>query len=209
MSPDPADQRGIARFIPPIHRVAVITASLLSLEIAALLLNRDSWNAGGVTILWPSNGFLAGALLRTPKRQWPAYLAIGYLVDFALNCYLAQNASMWTSVYLSGCNMLEVVLAAAPLYNIVNPEPDLTRRRQLFSLLFYGVLVAPAIASFLASYVFEFNNAGLSFWPRLHSFQWWFTADALGFATVTPLYLALSQPKRCLYRACWELTGLF
>ena len=113
MSPDPADQRGIARFIPPIHRVAVITASLLSLEIAALLLNRDSWNAGGVTILWPSNGFLAGALLRTPKRQWPAYLAIGYLVDFALNCYLAQNASMWTSVYLSGCNMLEVVLAAA------------------------------------------------------------------------------------------------
>jgi diguanylate cyclase (GGDEF)-like protein/PAS domain S-box-containing protein len=197
------------RYLPSLKRFLVVTASLLSLEMAASLLNRNSWNAGGVTILWPSNGFLAGVLLRSPRRHWPAYLAIGYLVDLGLNLYIGQGEATWTSLYLSACNMLEVVLAAALLYRILNPRPDLTERRQLFSLLLYGVVIAPAVAAFLASYVFEFKNAGLSFWPRLHSFQWWFTADALGFATVLPLYLSLAQPQPFLNRSLKEISALF
>jgi len=144
----------------------------------------NSWNSGGVTVLWPTNGLLLGVLLCSPKRRWPAYVAVGYAIDFSFN--LSMNDPYDVGLYQSFCNIVEVLLAAFPLYPIIGPKPDLTQRRQFLAFLGYGVVLASAVASLMASIT------GLGRWahPTWHMFHYWFLADALGMATVTPLYLA-------------------
>ncbi len=85
--------------------------------------------------------------------------------------------------------MLEVGIAARLMYRTVSPNPDLTQRKQLMSLLLYGVVVAPAIASLLA----QLNTSSAHSLPLFTSFKHWFTADALGIAVMTPLYLSFIE----------------
>ncbi len=158
--------------------------------------------------MWPSNGFLLGVLLCTPRRHWSSYLALGYFVDLSVNFVLDRvqiGHLSWASPYLAGCNMFEVFIAAMLLYKVISPNPDLTRRRQLIYLLGYGVVLAPAITSFLAS----FAITGTFSIPELHSFQQWFTADALGVAIVTPLYLSYHQRVHFPDRTWLEIGALF
>ncbi len=160
--------------------------------------------------MWPSNGFLLGVLLCIPRRQWTRYLALGYVVDlcvnFALDHFQVGHLNP-VSFYIAACNMLEVFVAAVLLYKTISPNPDLTRRKQLIHLLLYGVILAPApaIASFLAS----FALTGVLSIPELHTFQYWFTADALGIAIVTPLYLSYHQRVHFPDRSWSEIAALF
>jgi diguanylate cyclase (GGDEF)-like protein/PAS domain S-box-containing protein len=85
--------------------------------------------------------------------------------------------------------MLEVGVAAVLLYRYISPTPDLTQRRQLTSLLIYGVILAPAVASLCA----QLTAARTPWLPLFNSFRYWFTADALGIATMTPLYLSFNK----------------
>jgi diguanylate cyclase (GGDEF)-like protein/PAS domain S-box-containing protein len=147
-----------------------------------------SRNAGGVAILWPMNGLLLGVLLCAPRRHWPSYLALGFAVDLGINLPLSSYS--WTAVYLAACNLLEVGLAAALLYRTISPKPDLTQRRQLISLLVYGVVLATAISSLFA----QFSSFAPKPWFIAFGHQ--FVAHALGIAVMTPLYLSFSQRKR-------------
>jgi len=179
-------------------------ALLLSVtSFAARQLSVNSWNSGGVTILWPTNGLLVGVLLCTPKRRWPAYVAVGYAIDFSLNLTLSAPWSI--GAYQSACNMLEVLVAAFPLYPIMAVKPDLTQRKQFGAFLGYGVLLAPAVASFAAA----FAPAGKWCPPTWHSFHFWFSADALGIALITPLYLTFRGRQPFMGRSRREVLGWF
>jgi diguanylate cyclase (GGDEF)-like protein/PAS domain S-box-containing protein len=189
--------------IPRMWRLVGVAVALACLDLAASVLNMRSWTEGGVTILWPSNGLLVGVLLCASRRQWPAYLAVGFVVDLGIN--LALSFALGPSAYIAGCNMLEVTIAAALMYKAISPKPDLTERKQLVSLLLYGVIMAPAIASFLA----QLNESHSRTMPLFTTFKEWFTADALGIALVTPLYLSFSRRGRFSGRSWLEITGLF
>jgi hypothetical protein len=54
-------------WLPSPKRLAGVVLALGCLDIAALILNIHSWQTGGVTILWPTNGLLLGILLCTPR----------------------------------------------------------------------------------------------------------------------------------------------
>ena len=188
-----------------LHALATLAILLAFLSTTTSLLNLSSWRSGGITILWPSNGFLAGALLCVRRRHWPAYIGVGFVVDLIVNLSLATPS--WVAVYLAGCNMLEAWLAAVLLYRTIAPEPDLTQRKQLIRFLIYGVVVAPAVASALATLLF--GRQGRHIIPHIHSFQWWFTADAMGMAVMIPLYLSFARNKPFLGRSVWEILGIF
>ena len=101
--------------------------------------------------------------------------------------------------------MIEVIIGASLMSRAISPNPDLTETKQLRSFLLYGVLLAPLIASLL-------SVAGLRHWlgtPVLQSFQFWFAADILGVATVTPLYLAFHHRRQFSSRSGLETTVLF
>jgi len=172
--------------LPPLWRLAGIGLLLGLLSYSALQLNLRS---GGLTILWPSNGLLLGVLLLTRRRHWATYVAVAFLVDTSINVSLSNPVPI--SGYLAACNMVEVLVAAFLLYPVLVPAPDLTRKRQLVFFLAYGVVLAPAIAALLASMTLQRFHSH----QMVHTFRLWFTADALGISTVTPLCLSLVEGK--------------
>ena len=186
--------------IPPIWRLAGIGVLLGLLSYCALLLNVRSH---GITVLWPSNGLLLGVLLLTSRRQWPAYIAVGCLVDVGINLSLANPAPI--SIYLAGCNMIEVLVAAFLLHPVLVPVPDLTRKRQLLYFLAYGVVLAPVIAAYLASLTLQRYHAN----AMAHTFRLWLTADALGISTVTPLCLSFTRTVRFSRQSILRFLGPF
>lgn len=188
--------------IPPLWRLAATALVLAGMEFAVLLLNLQSSKAG-FTILWPANGLLLGVLLCAPRRQWPAFLTLGFAINLGTN--LALSIALWTSAYFACCNLVEVALAALLLYRTICPRPDLTERNQLLSLLAFGVLLAPAVAAFFA----QLGPAGSRSLPFVTSFRMWFVADALGIASVTPLYFSFAQPGRVWNRSWQEVAALF
>jgi diguanylate cyclase (GGDEF)-like protein/PAS domain S-box-containing protein len=192
-----------AGLTPPLGRVFKVALLLIFLTVASRLVNQGSWDVGGVTILWPTNAFLMGVLLCNPKRHWPAYAVVAGLIDLVFN--LSLHDSLFIGGYMSACNLLEAILGATLLYPILSEKPDLTQRKQLVAFLCYGVLLAPLVASFAASFAQAHSFAR----PTVLDFFRWFTADALGIATVTPLYLAFNQNDRLANRSWIEVAGHF
>jgi diguanylate cyclase (GGDEF)-like protein/PAS domain S-box-containing protein len=193
----------------PLYRELLLLAFLLSvISAASSLISEQSWRAGGVTLIWPTNGFLIGYLLCAPRRRWPAYLAIGFLVDLGVNLLLGES---WASPYLALCNMVEVGLAVVLMYRSISSPPDLTQRKQLTALTLYGMVVAPGVASGLAALTsFLFAHHGSPYLRhQFLLFRTWYLADALGAATVTPLYWSYRFRVGYNSRSWGERIGLF
>jgi len=184
-------------------RLLKLAILLSAVSFTSRQLSVSSWNAGGVTILWPTNGLLLGVLLCNPKQRWRAYVAVGFAIDFLLN--LTLKAPLGICAYQSACNMTEVLVAAFLLYPTMTPKPDLTQRKQFIAFLGYAVLLASAVASLAAAFAPEAQ------WtlPTWHTFHFWFSADALGIATVTPLYLAFLERRPFGGRSSAEVLGCF
>ena len=182
------------------------TALLLGcVSLGAVLLNASSWGAGSINILWPSTGLLIGILLCLPRKQWPIYIAVGFVIDLTVNVLTPPVSVLPVSLYLAGCNVIEVSLAAWLLKSTLSPQSYLTRSGQLIRLLAYGVILAPAIASFFAA----FCLSGSFGKPTLHAFSQWFTGDALGDSIVIPLYLGLQKHSPSSKRSLFEFAFLF
>lgn len=189
--------------IPTLKRLLKVGLGIVFLSAAASVLNARSNSQGGPSIIWLSNGFLMGILLCAPRRHWPTLIALGGLIDFFVNLGLKTPTEV--AAYFSLCNMIEVTVGSVLMYRAISPCADLTQPRQVRDFLLYGVLLAPFTASML-------SVIGLQYWlgtPFLHSFQYWFAADVLGVATVTPLYLSFHHRRQFSPRSRLETASLF
>jgi diguanylate cyclase (GGDEF)-like protein/PAS domain S-box-containing protein len=201
---EPAGQ-GILKVsrMPPVKRLVRVMLGLAFLALVASLLAAESNRHGGVSVIWLSNGLLIGVLLCSDRRQWPAFIALGYAVDLSIN--LLMRTGLMYGAFLSIFNMVEVLLAAALMFRSIKVSPDFTEVRQFRSLLLYGVLLAPFAASFLAS-LYQRLVWGT---PFSQTWQFWFAADVLGVATVTPLYLSYHYRRRFTTRSMAEAAILY
>ena len=192
---------------PLIRELAIVSLLLAALTGAASLVSVQSWSGGGVTLIWPTTGFLMAYLLCAPRRRWPAYLAVGFVVDLCVNLLMGEG---WSSLYLAGCNVVEVAVAVIPLYRIIAPRPDLTRRDQLTALVCYGMILAPAVAGAMAALTpVAFPHGPVLLLQPLLMFRTWFLADALGVATMVPLYFSYRFRAGYNVRSWMEVAGLF
>ena len=198
-----AEKASESSAIPSAARIFRVGVGLIVLALAVSALNNQSWAMSGVSLIWLSNGLLIGVLLCTPRRQWLAFFVLGYLIDLGVNICLGNPPAQ--SVYFGVCNMVEVILAAALMFPSVSSSLDLTEGRQLRSFFLYGVLLAPAIASLMATvFLRVFQGTPLS-----QSLRYWFAADVLGIATATPLYLSYHRGNKFSQRSKIETAGLF
>lgn len=168
---------------------------LAAVSVLGTVVNLRNWAAGGTTILWPAIALLTAHILCSPRERMPYYLATGFIVDLCVNIATGHG---WTSLYMSGCNTLEATLASQLLHPVMAPNPDLRERRQFLSFLVYGMILAPGVTALLAS----FGYAHGDFFGSVQDAQLrgWFLADALGMATIVPLYIAYrtqqTRPRR-------------
>lgn len=189
--------------MPSMARLARVAVGLILLSIVASFINAESFSRSGVSLVWLANGLLIGVLLCAPRRQWIAFVTLGYCIDFCLNVVHAVPISI--AVFYSVCNTIEVIVAAFSLYKAIAPAPDLKEARQLRSFLIYGVLLAPAVTSSIAA---------VYMWLLYHTafiltFRGWFAADFLGIAMATPLYFSYNLGFRLSVRSKLETSGLF
>jgi diguanylate cyclase (GGDEF)-like protein/PAS domain S-box-containing protein len=187
--------------MPGLRRLIVLGLSLIALSLITSLLNGESWRAGGPSVVWLSNGLLIGVLLCSPRRQWPAFFVLAYVIDVGVN--LALKNPVGISFALSMCNMIEVAIASFLMYPAIQESADLTQPKQLKALLLYGVLLAPLVSALLATLSLRQAYSG----GFLRALQFWFEADVLGIATATPLYLSFYHGRR-FSRQSWSEAGL-
>ncbi|HUO44552.1 MAG TPA: diguanylate cyclase [Burkholderiales bacterium] len=169
---------------PEWWRLAAVASVVGVTAWSSLVLTREADN---VASIWLSDGVLLGILLRTRPRYWAAYLAAGYLGNFAADHWFGDSAML--ALGFSVCNMSGVALAAVSLRMRLTDASDLTQRRVLANFLFYGVALAPALSAL--------GGAALSHFflgiPFLRVFRTWYLAVAIGIALVTPLVLSVRR----------------
>lgn len=181
----------------------LIAVALLFTEILASLLNAQSYKLSGVSLVWLPNGLLLGVLLCTPKNRWWRYLVLGYVIDLLVNLYLSSAVPV--SAAFASLNSLEIIVAAFLIHKYVNPKADLTLANQLRAFLIFGVFLAPATAALGASTYLRFHDHV----PFSQSWRFWFAADMLGIATITPLYLSFHHGRQFSVRPRFEVLVLF
>jgi diguanylate cyclase (GGDEF)-like protein/PAS domain S-box-containing protein len=192
------------RHLPSWSRLALTGFALLFLSVVGESLTVESQAAGGDSIVWLTNGWLIGTLLCSPRSQWPAFFALGFLVDFGFNLSLSSLPAFGSCLVMAGCNSLEVAIAAFFIYPAIKESADLTRRRQLTALLLGGFL-APLVASSLVCFYFYHWQH----FPFSRTLQLWFAGDVLGIVTVTPLCVSLHQGRKLSRRSAGETIGIF
>ena len=163
-------------------------ASLLGLGVFALAwfgidLTRTS---GRIATVWFSNALLLAVILRHPARSWPLLMAFGFSGNIAAN--LVDGDDLAFAAMLSGCNMLEVLIAAALTRRFAGAA-DFRQRRPMLVLL--GAALGPAVmtSTIVASSVIT-ATVGADFWSVAAT---WYPADALGLITLAPILLTIDQ----------------
>jgi diguanylate cyclase (GGDEF)-like protein/PAS domain S-box-containing protein len=188
----------------PSPRVRQLVALFLLLGTVAVGSNLLVHWSEYVTVLWPCSGLTLGVLLLAPRRHWTSYISVAFVVDLATNIVFSSGDPVVLSVLVSLCNTVEILLAASLLTRVLPAVRDLRQFQQLVKFLAIGVILAPAIASFLAWRLsLSFGNPDL-----LVGYGGWLGADVLGMGTMTPLVLAFSYEEPLRRRSWQEVSGL-
>jgi len=151
----------------------------------------DSWS---YAMVWPAVAPQLVALLTSPRRQWPVYLAAFAAIQI-VPARLFLDMSPEVGVVST---MTAVVFAATVLHrdrDWVTGRSDSLRSWQRF--LLYGVFVAPLLASpiGIASLVW---NGEIATDPRslVYAAMAWYLTEAVGIAFLVPLMLRWQHYRR-------------
>jgi len=183
-----------ASWRPSLTRLAAVFFALVLTRLIGISLTRI---AGDISVLWLATGFLLAALLTAPRRHWPAYLICGYIASIVSDQILGISGA--AAVMLSFCGPIEALIAACLLRPMGELQPDIMNPRALIRLGLAAALMAPALTALIGASILQvLGRASFE-----QTFLYWFLADALGIATVTPLLLLLARSHRLadLFRA--------
>lgn len=143
-----------------------------------------------VSMLWPPNAILLGALLLAPARAWPVFIAAALPAHLAVELNDGVKASMMLCWFIS--NAAQAVLGAALMRRAL---PGITRfdnLRAVSVFVIYGAGVAPFLATFL--------DTGFVWWTgwRTSGFvEIWrvrFFSNVLAVFTIVPVIVAFGDP---------------
>jgi len=160
---------------------------------------------GKVAPLWPANGVILAALLRSSRRRWPLWLAAGFAGILAGG--VANGGSVRTTAALGLCDIVEVFLSAWAIRRFGGEPLDLSRLR-VVATGGVAAIVSAAIGAVGAGVVLNWLGRP----DVLHSAAVWTLANALGQMIGAPIVLALTPMKRspalAPRDALWALAAL-
>jgi PAS domain S-box-containing protein len=144
-----------------------------------------------IASFWPATPFLAGVLLLTPRRIWPALIAagLGAMALADLENGVPIRSIMW---FFLG-DLAAVLGATLGMSRLFKGVPHLSSVKTLGKYLAVAVILAPFASGFLGA------NGKV---PGGYWLQWrlWFFSDALAFLTVTPAILNWAREGRAWAR---------
>jgi diguanylate cyclase (GGDEF)-like protein/PAS domain S-box-containing protein len=140
-------------------------------------------------LVWIANGLLLSYLLLAPRRDWPAYLATGFLA-LSIRTLLMPGKGGEFLLY----NVLDIVEVAtgALLLRWRSPKPPrFTQGAYILRFFGFAVLAGPVLSGALYALALRFWH----FPASQHPFQSWTIADSLGVAIGTPAFVAVFRTR--------------
>ncbi len=146
--------------------------------------------AGSVSSAWIANGIVVGVLLFKPTRQWPCWIAAGWVGEIAAR--LVHGDALGMSFGNSFANLVEIACVAGAIRRRV---PDITDPAQLLTLAFTATastLLACALSALIGALVNALNG-GTSFGG---AFLTWYCAHVIGMVIVATLMVVARREGR-------------
>ena len=175
----PLDGSGHRWLLPILVGACVLVSADLSLQLTR--------HTGSVAAIWVSNAIVLAAFLRTPVSRW-TWLALADVAATLMVSVLNGNP-LPIACGFAGCNLVEVLICAAPLRGIARQDGalDLARARHLAAFAFVALgpasLCSAALAAGLLAALTHVDG------PRV--FFQWYAPHALGLLTLTPVLISL------------------
>lgn len=171
--------------MPPLTRLIGWTVAVGALcFLVRTLVYFDSWS---YAMVWPAVAPQLVALLTSPRRQWPVYLA-----SFAAIQIIPARAFLDISPEVGVASTMTAVLVAAVMLHRdqdwVSGRSDSLHSWQRF--LFYGVFLAPLLASPLgiASLIWN-GEIETTAYSIVYAAMAWYLTEAVAIAFLVPLML--------------------
>ena len=158
-----------------------LAACALSVTLATFFVGL----APEANLIWVANGVLLSFLLLSPRRNWAAYLGVGFVAGLAGSMLVRPEWQV--DLFLTGLNVAEVILSASLLRWGSTKPPRFTNRAYLIRFISFAVLASPAVIGLvyaLAAALWLHTS------PEAGFFEW-LASDGLGAAVATPACVAI------------------
>jgi len=141
-------------------------------------------SAEPVSVLWPPNAILLGALLSTPRTIWPIILLAALPAHLAVELNSGVPLRMVLSWFVS--NGTEAVFGAACIRWLIPPPVRFDSFRRVIVFVTFGAFLAPFLSSFLDVSLVQWN--GWTF-DKSYSDLWRvrFFSNVLAVLTIVPV----------------------
>lgn len=188
---------------PAAHWCLVVVAVTACYFVAAQVGIQWAIVRGQISPLWPAAGVALAVPLLLGIRFWPG-IALG-----ALLANITLGPSLTVVLLISAGNTLGPLLAYL-LMRRLGFRNDFDRLPDVLLLVVVGAIMGTAVSATVGAGVLFLDGAlgAVGFWPT--ALVWW-TGDAMGVLTITPLLLIalrLRLPKRVPFTRWAEATAL-
>ena len=136
-----------------------------------------------VSVLWPPNAILLGALLLTPSRAWWILILAALPAHWLAQLQSQVPPGMIFCWFIS--NSCEALIGASCIRYLAGYPFRLNRLRNVGIFCFCGVLLGPFLSSFLDSGFVVLNNWGAGSYWEIWRIR--FTSNVLAALTIAPL----------------------
>jgi diguanylate cyclase (GGDEF)-like protein len=165
----------------------LMSALVLACAWASSRLSSDS---GGAGCIWIANAVIMAFVLTAPRRWKIAFAAVGLCAELAVD--LAWGTPVVEALWFLFCNAAEVLLAVTALGHLTQ-RGDITSKRALCRIAYFGMFLAPLIAALLGAPV----EAIIEGRPWLEVLRLWFLGESLGIAaSLLPMLFLLTAEKQ-------------
>src|SRR4030095_6104026 len=125
-------------WVRTLGKAAVLFTAYFLGAYCAITLSRDM---GRVVMIWPASALALGVLLRSPPRDWPAYLMAAVAANLPPGAVAHLNPAITAGFAL--LNLVEILLAAGLLHHLRTQVEWLASVRSLMKFLAVAAVLAP------------------------------------------------------------------
>ncbi|WP_460018702.1 sensor domain-containing diguanylate cyclase [Magnetospira thiophila] len=150
----------------------------------------------GIASFWPPNAVIIAALILSPTRRWPLFVAAGIASEFLADI---GHFPLWQIFGFAMVNAGEALFSSALIRFVVlkgKPFQGLTVNLSLALAVIFLFMATP-LAALGGAALYYIGDDTLSYWEFWR--VWWF-GDAIGLLLITPLLLTwLTQDRQSLF----------
>ena len=157
----------------------------------------------GIAAMWPSTAILLAALLLARPRFWWAYLlgVVPTHLHLVAN-YQVPDVPIVVMLCQVASNVLHVVLAALALRFVIGAPPQLASLRNMGAFILLAGVVATAVASVVAVWLFLLTGWASDFWLTWRQRT---LANVFAIVTISPvIVLAFAGQLVGVQHATWR-----